>query len=100
MRIRPKINVSMLDINGVTVKIQSKHDEEAVNGWAVIAYTPNMSLRSKACHRPDMVEAYAHAIAIACGYGPWELDKSIAEQDLERLQLSVKQLTPSYIPEL
>jgi len=88
----------MLDVNGVTVKMQSKLDEEAVNGWAIIAYTPNMSLRSKACHRPEMRENYAHAIAIACGYGPGELDKIIAGGDLDKLQLAIRRLTPTIPP--
>lgn len=100
MSIPPRINMQVIDINGVPVKMQSKPDNEAVNGWAVIAYTPNMSLRSKTTYSAEKRDSYAHAIAIACGYGPWELDKPIAETDLDKLQQALMLLTPTEIPEL
>jgi hypothetical protein len=100
MSIPPKINMQVIDINGVPVKMQSKPDNEAVNGWAVITYTPVMSLRSKTTYSSEKRDSYAHAIAIACGYGPWELEHPIAEADLDKLQLAIKQLTPTEIPEL
>ena len=98
MKLPPKVNTHVVDVNGVTVKLQSKPDNEAVNGWAVICYAPDMSIRSKCLHNVSKREKFILSIGLAAGYELHELGGEVAEEDIASLEKAVHILTPTITP--
>ena len=94
MKLPPRVNTHVVDVNGVTVKLQSKPDNEAVNGWAVICYAPDMSIRSKVSKR----EKFILSVGLAAGYELHELGGEVAEEDVASLEKAVHILTPTITP--
>lgn len=54
--------VTEVDIDGTVVEIKSKRDDRHPSGWSVIAFTPEVSIRSVKCHRQEARAAFADAI--------------------------------------
>ena len=97
---KPKINTEVVEVNEVAVKLQSKPDNEAVNGWSVITYLPDVSIRSKALHNGVKLDRFMMAIAISAGYHVHELadDGRVAaqaERDGDELYAACKRLMPT-----
>jgi hypothetical protein len=98
---KTKINTEVVEVNDTTVKLQSKPDNEAVNGWSVIAYLPDFSIRSKALHNRVKLDRFIMTIIIAAGYHFHELvddDSRVADQaerDIDDLKAACKRLMPT-----
>lgn len=99
---KTKINTAVTEVNEVTVKLQSKPDNEAVNGWAVIAYLPDFSIRSKSLHSKDKLGRFLSAVGIAAGYQLHELRPDIedpymtrAEEEMDELERTCEKLMPT-----
>lgn len=58
--------VTEVTIDDVTVEIKSRRDDRHPSGWSVIAFTPELSIRSVKCHRADALTAFADAIVGSC----------------------------------
>ena len=98
---KTKINTEVVEVNEVTVKLQSKPDNEAVNGWSVIAYLPDFSIRSKALHNGVKLDRFMMAIVISAGYHVHEFADdggrvaARAERDIDELFAACKRLMPT-----
>lgn len=76
--------VTEVTIDGVTVEIKSRRDDRHPSGWSVIAFTPELSIRSVKCHRADALTAFADAIVGSCiGSVPEESESTINRMCLE-----------------
>lgn len=85
--------ITEIDIDGTTVEIKSRRDDRHPSGWSVIAFTPELSIRSVKCHRPDALTAFADAIVGSC-IGTNPEDSTMA---VEALCLEVEQAIKSII---
>lgn len=61
-----KQHVKEILIGETLVEIKSRTDERYPSGWSVIAFTPELSIRSTKLHRPHGRTAFIDAILGAC----------------------------------
>jgi hypothetical protein len=61
-----KQHVKEILIGETLVEIKSRTDERYPSGWSVIAFTPELSIRSTKLHRPSGRTAFINAILGAC----------------------------------
>lgn len=59
-------SVTEIILNDIPVEIKSKPDARHTSGWSVIAFTPDISIRSTKLHRDPVVDSFAAAIIGAC----------------------------------
>lgn len=60
-------HVKEILIGDTLVEIKSRTDDRHPSGWSVIAFTPDLSIRSTKLHRPASRMAFINAILGSCG---------------------------------
>lgn len=83
--------VTEIILDEIPVEIKSRTDERHPSGWSVIAFTPELSIRSTKLHREIGFESFAHAIMGACGL--LEADVKIIDESYEKIQQAVREVT-------
>lgn len=75
-----KQHVKEILIGDTLVEIKSRTDDRHPSGWSVIAFTPDLSIRSTKLHRPSSRAAFINAILGSCGLN------SESQQKIEAFQ--------------
>ena len=62
-----KQRVTEIEINDTPVEIKARTDDRHASGWSVIAFTPELSIRSTKLNRPIAMDSFIDSILGACG---------------------------------
>jgi hypothetical protein len=76
-----KNHVREIVIGNTPIEIKSRTDDRHPSGWSVIAFTPDLSIRSTKLHRDAGRTAFAMAILGAAGMveaEPQRIDKAFS----------------------
>lgn len=76
-----KNHVREIVIGNTPIEIKSRTDDRHPSGWSVIAFTPDLSIRSTKLHRDAGRTAFAMAILGAAGMveaDPKEIDEAFS----------------------
>lgn len=81
-------NIAEIEINDTLVEIKAKRDDRHTSGWSVIAFTPEVSIRSTKLHRSDGLISFCGSIMGACGI----FDEDVTENEISSIYNKLQSL--------